>query len=83
MTILRTCRRAMGRTGTLLVVDRVLGPPAEGADPGLSDRNMLVLPGGRERTRVEWAALLESAELRLLGVTATASEVSVIEGIPT
>jgi hypothetical protein len=64
------------------VVDRVLGPPNEGADPELSDLNMLVGPGGQERTRPEWAALLASAGFRLVGVTATASEVSLIEGAP-
>ncbi len=69
--ILRTCRRALGATGTLLVIERVLGPPNEGAEAKVLDLQMLVGTGGRERPREEWATLFASA-----------GEVSVIEGAP-
>ena len=50
MAILRACRRAIAPGGALLVIERIIAPPNEGADAKFSDLNMLVLPGGRERT---------------------------------
>jgi hypothetical protein len=73
--ILRTCRRA-ARAGTaLLVIERQLALPAT----KLSDLNMLVGPGGRERTLGEYAALLAAAGYELLGETPTPVDVSVFE----
>jgi L-alanine-DL-glutamate epimerase-like enolase superfamily enzyme len=83
--ILRQCRRAMGSTGTLLIVERVLGPPNEDSPGKISDLNMLVAAeDGRERTRDEWAALLARAGFRVVGITptATAGMQSLIEGSP-
>ena len=51
----------MPADGALLVVERVLGAPNEDADAKLSDLNMLVGVGGRERTRDEFAELLAGA----------------------
>jgi len=73
--ILRVCRRA-ARAGTaLLVVERQFALPGT----KLSDLNMLVGPGGRERTADEYAALLAAAGYELLGETPTAVDVSVLE----
>jgi hypothetical protein len=73
--ILRTCRRA-ARAGTaLLVVERRLELPLT----KFSDLNMLVGPGGRERTPEEYAALLAAAGYELVGETPTETEVSVYE----
>jgi hypothetical protein len=81
-TILTTCRRAMGPTGTLLVVDPILDPPNEGGERKFIDINMLVNTAGQVRTPEEYAALFAGAGFRLVGVTATASEVSVVEAVP-
>jgi hypothetical protein len=73
--ILRACRRA-ARVGTaLLVVEREFALPAT----KLSDLNMLVGPGGRERTLEEYAALMAPAGYELLGETPTAAGVSLFE----
>lgn len=80
--ILRTCRRAMGADATLLVVERVLGPPNEGLETKLSDLNMLVMAGGRERSREEFAALFEAGGFTLQGETPTASGFSVLAAAP-
>ena len=80
--ILRACRRAMPSDGTLLVVERVLGPPNEGTETKFSDLNMLVGPGGRERTLGEFQALLESAGFRLRDRTPTAGPMAVIAASP-
>jgi hypothetical protein len=82
VAILRACRRAIVSDGRLLVVERVVGRPNEGADTKFSDLNMLVMPGGRERTLEEFALLFEAAGFRLEGETPTASGFSVIEATP-
>jgi hypothetical protein len=79
--ILRVVRRAIPPTGALLVVERVLAPPNEGPDGKFSDLNMLVMPGGRERTAEEYGALFERSGFELARVVA-AGGVSVVEGRP-
>jgi hypothetical protein len=56
--ILEACRRASRPSARLLVLEQIL---AEGPEPNvakLTDLNMLVLVGGRERSSREFAALL-------------------------
>ncbi len=58
--ILEACRRAAGATARLLVVEQIL---PEGPEPNvakLTDLNMLVLLGGRERTRRAFEELLDA-----------------------
>jgi hypothetical protein len=81
--ILGHCRDAMAPGGRVLVADRVIAP---GNGPDWSkwlDINMLVGPGGQERTRDEFAALFESAGLKLVKVHATRSPLSVLEAART
>ena len=80
--ILRTCRVAVGPNGTLLVIEREINPPNEGPMAKFSDLNMLVSPGGRERTHDEWAALFAAGGFRLVGATPTEAGPCVIEGVP-
>ena len=79
--ILENCRRAMAPNGRVLVVDTVIPP---GNDPHwgkLLDINMLVGPGGRERTRSEFVQLFARAGLRLRRIVPTASPLSIVEGV--
>jgi SAM-dependent methyltransferase len=70
-------RRCPGRR--VFVAERVL-PPAGRASPGhFADLHMLVMFGGRERTRSEFARVFEAAELRLRRVIPTSSWVSILE----
>ena len=71
----------MSPEATLLVIERILAPPNEGADGKFSDLNMLVMPGGRERTEGEFAALFERAGLRLAQTVPTAAGLTVIEAV--
>jgi hypothetical protein len=66
--ILRNIRLAVPPEGSLLVVERVVGPPNEDLEAKLSDLHMLLVPGGRERTRDEWAELLLSGGFLLADV---------------
>jgi O-methyltransferase/methyltransferase family protein len=81
LAILRVCRTAMSEQSTLLVVEVELGAPNE-PDGKFSDLNMLVGPGGRERTRGEYAALFAAAGFELTGVTRTSGTHSLFEGKP-
>ncbi len=78
--ILRTCRAALNDGGRVLLVERVLGQPGYEAVTAFSDLNMLVLPGGRERTEQEYAALFDAAGFRLTAVVDTGTPVSIVEG---
>jgi SAM-dependent methyltransferase len=79
--ILRNCRRAMARHGRVLIVERRIPDRDGDAIPTLlSDINMLVITGGRERTDGEYAALLEAAGLRLGAVKPAAFPYCLIEG---
>jgi hypothetical protein len=64
-TILRNIRAVIPADGALLVVERVIGPPNEDLEGKISDLHMLVMPGGRERTATEWAALLQAGGFAL------------------
>lgn len=83
LKILRNCRRAIRRDGTLLIVDSVLNPSNE-PDPGkLMDLIMLVMaPGGRERTEAEFAALLGEAGFSPPRVIPTSGTLSIVESRP-
>jgi hypothetical protein len=48
----------------------------------MSDLNLMVIGGGRERTATEHRALLEAAGFTLTKIIPTQSEVSVIEAEP-
>ena len=82
LQILGNIREAMSPTGRLLIVEMVL-PPGDTPHPGkVLDMVMLVVPGGRERTEPEYAALLQKAGFRLERVVPTASPVSIVEAFP-
>jgi hypothetical protein len=81
--ILRNCRQAMARHGRVLIVERRIPDRNGDAIPTLlSDINMLVITGGRERTDAEYAALLDAAGLRLGSINPAAFPYCVIEGRP-
>jgi O-methyltransferase/methyltransferase family protein len=80
--ILRLCREAIAADGALLVVERELGAPNENPDGKLSDLNMMVGPGGLERTRDEFADLLAAGGFALQRTVPTAIGLSVFEARP-
>jgi hypothetical protein len=79
---LASCRRAMGPAGTLLLVEEVIPPGDTPAYGKLSDLNMLVGPGGQERTEAEYRVLYTAAGFELTQVIPTQSRISIIVGVP-
>ena len=78
--ILRNIRSAMDENGRILIVEMVV---PEGTEPHPSkalDILMLVMEGGKERTKDEYEKLLEASGFRLTRVVPTKSPYSVIEG---
>jgi hypothetical protein len=81
--ILRTCRRAMSSTATLIIMERVIGPPNEIPEDKFSDLNMMVQYAASERTHQEFHNLLRSGGFDMTEVVPTRSPLSIIVGQPT
>jgi hypothetical protein len=78
--ILANCRAAMSERGRVLVAESVIRP---GNDPDrgkLLDMQMLIM-GGRERTKQEFAAVFRAAGLKLTRVVPTKCPLSIVEGV--
>jgi hypothetical protein len=79
--ILGNCRRALEDRagGRLLIVDSVV---PENSEPHLSkwlDLEMLLMPGGRERTEPEWRELLNKAGFEITRILPMKAAESIIE----
>jgi orsellinic acid C2-O-methyltransferase len=87
IAILRTCRAAMSDGSKLILIERIL-PEQIDPDDALTrakfihDINMMVNPGGRERTEAEFRALFSQAGLRLTCVLAMPGPLAVMEVDP-
>jgi hypothetical protein len=77
--ILKSCRRAMKRESRLLVAEYVLDTEAL-PDGALMDLTMMVMNGGRERTRDEFSSIFTAAGFRLDSVTSTTTPFCLLEG---
>ncbi|HEV2336713.1 MAG TPA: methyltransferase [Stellaceae bacterium] len=86
-SILHNCRHAMSAHARLLIIERLLPEridpnDAIGRENLLSDINMMVAAGGRERTEEEYRGLLVKAGLRLTRVIRTPRTSAIIEAEP-
>ena len=80
--ILRNCGRSTTGGGRVLIIERLIPEDSGGQVPTLlSDINMLVLTGGRERTNSEYSELLRAAGLKAGKVQPVAFLWGVIEGV--
>jgi O-methyltransferase domain/Dimerisation domain len=78
--ILSNCHDAMSEKGKVLVVDAVIAPGNEPDRGKLLDIQMLII-GGRERTKQEFATLFRRAGLKLTRVLPTKCPLSIVEGV--
>jgi hypothetical protein len=79
--ILRNINAAMKENGKVLIVEVVVPEGNEPHQSKLVDLEMLVSPGGVERTANEYRELLAQAGLRLTRIIQTKSPFSIIEGV--
>jgi hypothetical protein len=78
--ILRNIHTAMGQTrGRVILLEGVIASANEPSLGKVMDIEMLLLPGGRERTAEEFRALFDRAGFDLTRIVPTKSPVSVIE----
>jgi hypothetical protein len=82
LKILKGCRAGVNAGGKLLVVDAVIHPGND-FDPGkFLDLEMLIFPGGHERTEPQFRDLFATAGWRLNRVIPTPAGISIVEGLP-
>jgi len=87
IAILRTCRVAMSDSSKLVLIERILPEQIDSNDAltrakFIHDINMMVNPGGRERTEAEFQNLLTQADLRLTRVLSMPGPLAVMEADP-
>jgi hypothetical protein len=77
--ILGNIRKAMNRGGRVILLEAVVLPGNQPDFAKVIDLEMLLLPGGRERTEGEFRALFARAGFELTRIVPTQSPLSVIE----
>jgi hypothetical protein len=82
LQILRNCHRAMAGNGRVLLVETVVPDTDANCFSKLLDLNMLVMTGGRERSKAEFCALFDATGFKLTKIIPTIAPQSVIEAIP-
>jgi O-methyltransferase/methyltransferase family protein len=79
IAILRNCHRAMPDGGRLLVVESVVPDGNETCFSKFLDLNMMVMSGGRERSREQFSDLFAAAGFELATIVRTVAPLSVME----
>jgi hypothetical protein len=82
IALLKACRRGVNPGGKLLVIESVIQPGNDYAPGKFLDLQMLIFPGGKERTEQEFRALFSAAGWKLTRIIDTKAPESVIEGEP-
>ncbi|HKX28986.1 MAG TPA: methyltransferase [Blastocatellia bacterium] len=83
LKILHNIHRVIPRHGKLLLVEMVVPPGNRPHFSKIMDLQMLISPGGLERTASEYEALFERAAFRLTRIIPTRSPLCIIEGVKT
>lgn len=80
--ILKSCRKGVNPGGKLLVVDDVIQPGNDFYAGKLLDLQMLIFPGGKERTEKQFRELFAAGGWKLSRVVPTVTPICIVEGIP-
>ncbi len=80
--ILKACRAGVNKGGKLLVIDSVVPPDNSFTFAKVADLEMMLFPGGKERTEKEFRDLLAASGWKLNRIIPTASHICIIEGLP-
>jgi hypothetical protein len=82
LKILKGCRAGVNPNGRLLVADHVI-PAGNEFDMGkFADIEMMLFPGGKERTEKEFRDLFAAAGWKLNRIIPTESRACIVEGVP-
>jgi len=79
IAILKNIRTAMNPGGRVILLESVVAPGGQPDFAKIIDLEMLMMPGGRERTEEEFADLFARAGFTLTRIVPTKSPLSVIE----
>ncbi|HXJ07284.1 MAG TPA: methyltransferase [Candidatus Acidoferrum sp.] len=82
LKILKACRKSVNAGGKLLVVDWVIQPGNDFSPGKFLDLQMLIFPGGCERSEKQFRDLFAAAGWQLTRILTTAAGESIVEGIP-
>ena len=80
-TILKNIHQSMPDDGRVLIIDAVIPPGNEPNLKKILDIEMLIAPGGLERTAEEFVTLLNNSSLRLNRIIPTNSPINIIEAV--
>jgi hypothetical protein len=71
----------MAKNGRVLMLEMIMPKARSASFSKILDLNMMVMTGGRERTKSEFHALLDRAGLRVSRMVSTLAPQSIIEAI--
>jgi hypothetical protein len=79
LKILQNCREAMNDSASLVIVEPIVSSGIEREYAKAMDVYMMMITGGRERSQKDFQTLLEHAGFKILSITPTETEFSIIE----
>jgi hypothetical protein len=82
LKILQACRKSVNSGGKLLVVDTVIQSGNDFSPGKFLDLQMLIFPGGCERTEKQFRHLFATAGWQLSRIIPTAALDSIVEAVP-
>lgn len=80
--LLKLCRKAVNPGGKLLVIDCIIQPGNDFSPAKFLDLQMLLFPGGLERTEKQFRDLFAASGWRLHRIVPTPAGDAVVEGLP-
>ncbi|MBV9216591.1 MAG: methyltransferase [Acidobacteria bacterium] len=80
-TILSNIRNEMPGGAKVLIIDAIIPPPGEPHFSKFLDLEMLMLPGGMERTAAEFESLLDASGFKMTQIIPTPSPISIVEAV--
>jgi hypothetical protein len=80
--ILKRCRQGVNPGGRLLVIDQVIQPGNDFDMGKFLDLEMLIFPGGKERSEIEFREVFTASGWKVNRIIQTQSGISIVEGLP-
>jgi len=78
---LQNCKKALRENGRILLYEILISSKPNSVPAKIMDIEILVGPGGRERTREQFAQIFESTGMKLNTVIKTKTQLKLIEAV--